>query len=145
MTRCLVWVLALCATPALAEVSPVGLWKTIDDTTGKAKSLVRISLAGGELSGRIERLIDPAIPDPPCERCTDERKDRPILGMLILRGVRQNHDDSAEWDGGDILDPENGKLYRVRLRLSADGRQLDLRGYVGLPIFGRTQRWIRVD
>ncbi len=107
--------------------------------------MVRIISRDGELSGRIEKLIDPAIPDPPCDQCTDERKDKPILGMQILRRLRQNPDDPQEWTGGDVLDPENGKVYRVRLRVNPDGSKLEVRGYIGAPLFGRTQTWIRIE
>lgn len=141
----LLFLLLLTVLSARADGSPLGLWRTIDDATGKPKSLVRITEHGGELRGRIEQLIDPRIPDPPCDQCTDERKDKPILGMIILWGARRSGTDSAEWDSGEILDPENGKVYRVRLRPTEDGRQLDVRGYIGVPLFGRTQRWIRVD
>lgn len=145
MRHCAAWLVLLAALNVRAENTPVGLWRTIDDVTGKPKSLVRITLHDGELRGRIEQLIEPRIPDPPCDLCTDERKDKPILGMVILRGVRKSSSDSAEWDGGDVLDPESGKIYRVRLRPAEDGRHLDLRGYIGVPMFGRTQRWIRVE
>lgn len=148
MLRCLflsILSMVFIAGSALAQPSPVGLWKTIDDETGKPKSMVRIISRDGELSGRIEKLIDPAIPDPPCDQCTDERKDKPILGMQILRRLRQNPDDPQEWTGGDVLDPENGKVYRVRLRVNPDGSKLEVRGYIGAPLFGRTQTWIRIE
>src|SRR5687768_18045601 len=90
---------------AFAQASPVGLWKTIDDDTKQEKSLVRIVDNGGVLSGRIEKLLDPtAKPDVVCDKCTDERKDKPIVGMTILRNLRHSADDKEWWDGGDITD-----------------------------------------
>ena len=130
------------ALPAFGQATPVGLWRTVDDTTGREKGLVRIVDQGGVLSGRIEGSLDPS--EPPhriCDLCTDERKGKPLLGLTILRGVRQSA--AGVWGGGDILDPDNGKVYRVRLRLLKDGKELEVRGYVGIPLLGRTQIWTR--
>lgn len=135
----------LAAGAALAQATPVGLWQTIDDESRREKSLVRITELDGVLSGRIERLLDPADgPDPVCEQCGDERRGQPLLGMVILRNVRQRAAAPGVWEGGDILDPDNGQLYRVRLRPVEAGSRLEVRGYVGLPLLGRTQTWLRV-
>ena len=124
----------------------MGLWKTIDDETKKEKSLVRISEAGGVFSGKIEKLLDPdAKPDAVCDKCTDERKDKPILGMAIIRNVKASADDATLWDGGEILDPNNGKVYKVRLQPLDGGKKLEVRGYIGAPLLGRTQTWDRVE
>ena len=129
---------------ARAQATPVGVWKTIDDDSKKEKSLIRISESGGVLSGKLEKLLDPATPpDAVCKECTDDRKDKPVLGMTLIRNVRQNDDDKGVWDGGDILDPNNGKVYRVRLKPIDGGARLEVRGYVGTPMLGRTQTWIR--
>ena len=131
---------------ALAQNTPVGVWKTIDDGTGKEKSLIRITDAGGVLAGRIEKLLDPATPqDAVCKECSDERKDQPILGMTIIRSVRADDSDKGLWSGGDILDPNNGKVYKVRLKPIDGGARMDVRGYIGAPLLGRTQTWIRVE
>jgi len=131
---------------AHAQMTPVGVWKTIDDETKKEKSLVRISESGGVLSGRIEKLLDPASKtDAVCDKCTDERKDKPVVGLSIVEGVRKAAGDEALWDGGRILDPSNGKLYKVRMRPIEDGRKLEVRGYIGAPLLGRTQTWLRVE
>lgn len=130
---------------ALAQTSPVGLWKTIDDESKREKSLVRIGEADGALSGRIERLFHPEEPNPVCKQCSDERKDKPIVGLTILRHVRASADEPGVWTGGDILDPKNGKLYQVRLRPIDGGRALEVRGYIGFSLLGRTQTWIRVE
>ena len=131
---------------AKAQATPVGVWKTIDDETKKEKSLIRISDSGGVLTGKVEKLLDPATPpDAVCKECSDERKDKPILGMTLLRNVRPNDGDKAVWDGGDILDPNNGKVYRVRLKPIDNGGKLEVRGYIGTPLLGRTQTWIRAE
>jgi uncharacterized protein (DUF2147 family) len=136
--------LPLAATAALAQASPVGLWKTIDDKTKQERTLVRIAESGGVLVGRIEKRLDPAAkPDAVCDKCTDDRKDKPMLGLEIIRGVKKA--DDTMWDGGTILDPEEGKSYKVRLTPADGGKRLDVRGYIGAPLLGRTQSWIRVE
>ena len=139
-------VLAWAGASAFAQATPAGLWKTIDDDTKKEKSLVRISEAGGVFSGKIEKLLDPDTkPDAKCDKCSDERKDQPILGLPIIRNVKANADDATLWDGGEILDPNNGKTYKVRLKPADGGKKLEVRGYIGAPLLGRTQTWHRVE
>jgi uncharacterized protein (DUF2147 family) len=139
-------VLAVAGMSAWAQTTPVGLWKTIDDETKKEKSLVRITEVGGVFSGKIEKLLDPDTkPDVKCDKCTDERKDQPILGLPIIRNVKANADDATLWDGGEILDPNNGKTYKVRLKPADGGKKLEVRGYIGAPLLGRTQTWHRVE
>ncbi|HEY2926801.1 DUF2147 domain-containing protein [Piscinibacter sp.] len=129
---------------AFAQATPVGLWKTIDDDTKNEKSLVRITDNAGVLSGRIEKLLDPATkPDAVCDKCSDERKDKPLMGLVILRNLKHSGDDPDWWDGGDITDPKNGKTYRARVRTIESGAKLQMRGYIG-PFY-RTQTWIRVE
>ena len=126
-------------------MTPVGLWKTIDDETKQEKSLVRISESGGVLTGKVEKILNPAKQDSKCEKCGDARKDQPVLGMTIVNGVKHNADDKAMWDGGEILDPNNGKTYKVRLTPGEGGKTLAVRGYIGAPMLGRTQTWIRIN
>jgi len=134
------------ALAAAQATSPVGLWKTIDDSKAIEKSLVRIAETNGVFSGTVEKLLDPkTAPDAVCKECTDERKDKPILGMTIMRNVKASAGDKAVFDGGDILDPDNGKVYRVKLTVTDGGRKLDVRGYIGMPLLGRTQTWIRAE
>lgn len=137
--------LTLLAAAALAHAqsTPVGLWKTIDDETKTEKSYVRIAETAGVLSGRVEKIVDPAKQDSKCDKCADERKDQKVLGMTIVRNARHSADDKDIWDGGDILDPNNGKVYRLRLKPLDGGKALEVRGYIG-PFF-RNQRWIRVE
>ena len=139
---------ALCLASALAhaQATPAGLWKTIDDATKKEKSLVRIVDNAGVYSGKIEKLLDPTSkPDAVCDKCTDERKDKPILGMTIITGVKQSASAADIFDGGHILDPNDGKVYKVRLSPADGGKKLDVRGYIGMPMLGRTQTWLRVE
>jgi len=131
------------AMAASAQNTPVGLWKTIDDDGKTEKSLVRISEAGGVLTGKIEKIFDATKQDSKCEQCSDERKDKPVLGMTILRNLKPDADDKETWTGGEILDPNNGKTYRARLKPLDGGKQLQMRGYLG-PFY-RTQVWQRVE
>ena len=136
--------LLLAAGSALAQMTPAGLWKTIDDDGKTEKSLVRIVDSGGSLSGRIEKLLDPKDnPNDVCSKCTDDRKDKPVIGLTILRNLKQGADDKTVWEGGEVLDPEDGKSYRARLKPQNGGKELQLRGYLG-PFY-RTQVWIRVE
>ena len=136
--------LAGAAGAAFAQATPVGLWKTIDDETKAEKSYVRISDAGGVLSGKIEKIMDPAKQAEVCDECKDERKGQRILGMTIIRGAKA--DAKAEhWEGGEILDPANGKTYKLRLKPVDGGKKLEVRGFIGVALLGRTQTWIRVE
>lgn len=132
------------AGTALAQATPVGLWKTIDDDTKAEKSYVRITEAGGVLNGKVEKIVDPAKQDSICDKCTDERKDQPVLGMTIVRNAKANADKTV-WEGGDILDPNNGKVYKLRMTPVDGGKKLDVRGFIGFALLGRTQTWIRVE
>ena len=122
-------------------MSPVGLWKTVDDNTGKAKSIIRIWEKDGKLYGRIVKLIDPQEPNPLCVECKGKLKNKPVIGMTIMAGLSKDGD---EWNGGTIMDPENGKTYKVLIQVLAGGKKLKVRGYIGVSLLGRTQHWIRV-
>ncbi len=127
---------------ALAADSPAGLWRTIDDKSGKEKSLVRIAEVNGEWRGTIEKLFrEPGEdPNPTCEKCPGDKKNKPVIGMTILTGLKKDKD---QWSGGDILDPQNGKIYRCKIWLEDKGRELHVRGFIGVALLGRTQIWIR--
>ena len=133
--------LALAGT-AFAQATPAGLWKTIDDETKQERSLVRITESGGVLVGRIEKLLDPAKVDSKCDKCEGARKDQPVMGMTIIEGVKKNADE-AYWDAGTILDPTNGKTYKVRLTPKDAGKTMEVRGFIGF--FFRNQTWHRVE
>ncbi len=136
--------LALAAGMAMAQATPAGLWKTIDDKTQTEKSLIRITDNGGVYTGKIEKILTDK-PDAKCVECTDERKDQPVQGMTILRNVKADPEDKGTWQGGDILDPNDGKVYKVRLKTIDAGKKLEVRGYIGMPLLGRTQTWLRVE
>ncbi|HVN94521.1 MAG TPA: DUF2147 domain-containing protein [Terracidiphilus sp.] len=120
--------------------SPVGRWKTVDDATGKVKSIVEIREQNGTLSGTIEELFDPPVPHPTCYLCTGELKDRPLVGLTVLSGFTP---DGSQWSGGQVLDPETGRTYRASLSLEDGGKKLRLHGYFLIPVLGRTEHWIR--
>ncbi len=130
--------LALWATGA-ELLSPVGRWKTIDDKTGKPKAIVQVYIESGKLFGRIEATLDPNAKKI-CDKCKDARKDQPIVGMVILRGLTLH---GEEYSGGDILDPDNGSIYRCKLRVTEHATQLSVRGYIGFSLLGRSQTWTR--
>ena len=125
----------------LAQMSPVGNWHTVDDKTGEIKSEIRIVEAAGVVTGNVAKLLrKDAKQDALCEECTDDRKDKLILGLQIIRGAKKNPEKEV-WEGGRILDPENGKTYGLRLTPVDGGAKLEVRGSIG-P-FGRTQTWVR--
>ena len=148
MRRVLKPVLALvaCAValPALAaEMSPVGLWRTFDEKTGEAKSEVRIVDNAGVVSGKVTKLLRKGANQAAvCDRCSDDRKDQPLVGLEIIRGAKKAEGKTV-WEDGKILDPENGRAYSLKLKTTEDGNKLEVRGSIG-P-FGRTQTWTRVE
>ena len=123
-----------------AENTPVGTWKTIDDATGKPASIVQITEEGDELKATVLQILTQPTPRGFCHACEGERKDQPIEGMNIMWGVHKHGD---AWDGGQILDPKSGKIYKVKLQPNADGSKLTVRGYMGVSLFGRSQEWLR--
>ena len=131
--------LAPAAGVAQSLDTPIGLWKNIDDETKQPKALIRIVEQGGALVGRIEKILTDKA-DAVCEKCSDDRKGKPVQGMTILTGLKKDGD---EWSGGEILDPNNGKVYKAKLKLADGGRRLDVRGFVGVALLGRTQTWVR--
>lgn len=134
----------LCLLPlaALAQNTPVGRWRSIDDATGKPKAVIEVSEAdNGTLSARIVQLIDTIDgPNPLCDACTGTRRNKPILGMTIAWGLKPQ---GKVWGGGRILDPENGKEYSVKFTPVAGGKKLEVRGFLGVALLGRTQTWLR--
>jgi uncharacterized protein (DUF2147 family) len=128
------------STAFAAEPSPAGLWKTIDDHSGRPRGAVQIYEQNGAFFGKVENAFDPREAAERCRSCRDDRKDKPIIGLMIIRGLKKNGD---EYSGGDILDPENGMVYRCKLRLIESGSKLVVRGYFVVPLLGRSQTWIR--
>ena len=138
-------VLGTFATGVIAqEAALAGLWKNIDDDTGKPKALIRITETGGEFKGKIERLFRTAGEEqnPKCDKCEGALKDQPVIGMTILTGIKK---DGPEYSVGQILDPGNGKLYKSKITMAEGGKKLSMRGYIGMPMLGRTQTWVREE
>lgn len=119
--------------------SIVGKWKTIDDETGKEKSVVEIYKKDNKYYGKVISIVDPKKRDKNCVKCTDFRKDKPVIGMEIIKDLEQDGD---EFENGTILDPKNGKVYDCKIWLK-DKNTLNVRGYIAF--FFRTQEWIRVN
>ena len=135
--------LVLQPVPLVAQGAPSGTWHTISDVDGKPRGIIALRVVNGVLAGTIAGTLVPGEqPGKVCDKCTDERRGKPLVGMQILRGLRWNGD---AWTGGEILDPDTGKTYRATIRLSDDGRALSLRGYIGIALLGRTQRWVRAQ
>ena len=130
---------ALAASASEAELGPVGRWKTIDDKTGNPKAIVQIYEDRGKLFGRIEESLNPKA-NKICDKCRDERKGKPIVGLVIMRGLARK---GEEYSGGDILDPDNGSVYRCKLKLIDNGQKLSVRGFIGFSLLGRSQVWLR--
>lgn len=142
---------ALTLVPAIAALAhageetntPVGYWKTIDDRTGKPRSIVRIYEQGGQLHGRIEKLLDPSRQNPICTECPGAKKDKPVLGMEILWGFKR---EDGGWSDGRVLDPQEGKTYHANLEVLEGGKRLKLFGYIRVVFkIGRSQTWSRVS
>jgi uncharacterized protein (DUF2147 family) len=129
--------------PALgSDVSAIGRWVTIDDKTHTPRSVVDITEVAGILRGKIAKIYERPgeTAGDLCTMCTDERRNKPILGMTILDGLRREGD---VWSGGTILDPDTGKVYSATIGLQGSGEKLNVRGYIGISLFGRSQTWMR--
>ena len=128
--------------------SPIGYWKTIDDVTGKPKSILQISLANKNmLMGTVVKIFPrPGYDENEvCSACTGSRHNKRIVGMVIMENLKQSSSNPNEWKGGKILDPLNGKTYHCYIQVIENGQKLNVRGYIGLPLFGRSQTWLRVN
>ena len=129
-------------TPWALANSPVGQWHTLDEKTGELKSMVIIFEQQGVMKGRVEKVLrKDADPAAKCDKCSDDRKNQPVVGLEIIRGAKKASGKNV-WEDGEILDPENGKTYALRLTPIENGAKLEVRGSFG-PI-GRTQTWVRV-
>ena len=127
---------------AWEDDNAIGTWKSIDDDTGLPTAIVKTELVNGQLQGTVLKLIP--VPGEEllthCKLCTDSRKDQPIVGMIIMGGLHR--DKPGHWSGGEILDPDEGKVYKANVS-SEDGKRLVIRAYIGFSLLGRTQIWIR--
>ena len=130
----------LCITSTYAQKSVLGKWKSIDDETGKALGIVEIYEENGKIYGKIIDILIPKDRNKTCQNCEGEDKGKPILGLTVIKGLKK---DGYEYNGGHILDPKHGKLYKCYLNLENEDK-LKIRGYVGISLFGRTQYWHRI-
>ena len=143
MIVCVFSLTMLFASSASAvSATPVGTWETVSDVTGEVASTVRLWLKDGKLVGQIASLVrrEGEDPNPLCEACPGDQKNQPVVGLEILSGLTQ---DGSEWNGGLILDPENGKHYRCIIRVAEDNQTMEVRGFIGISFFGRSQLWHR--
>lgn len=125
--------------------TPIGYWKTIDDETGKPKSIVQIWKADNQvLMGKVVKIFpkEGGSQEKICSECKGEMHNQPIVGMVIMSGLKAKQ---SHWDDGKILDPENGKSYSCSLKLNENGKRLNVHGYIGIPLLGRSQTWERID
>jgi uncharacterized protein (DUF2147 family) len=142
MKRTFLACLAFASSAAFAQMTPEGLWRSIDDKTEQPKAEIRIkATANGSLNGSIEKALITSV-EPICSQCTDDRKDKPKVGMEIIRGAKKA-DGKDTWEEGKILDPDNGKIYTLSLIPIEGGKKLQVRGYIG-PFY-RTQVWQRIQ
>jgi uncharacterized protein (DUF2147 family) len=138
-------VLGLSALSAMAQMSPVGLWKTISDKDGTPQSEVRIVENAGVVTAKIEKIYRPTFKaDDKCVECKDDRKDQLVLGLEIMRGLKKV-DGKDVWEGGTIVDPDSGTIYKAKVTPIEGGAKLEMRGFVGFALLGRTQTWIRIQ
>ncbi|PIE48398.1 MAG: hypothetical protein CSA40_00670 [Flavobacteriales bacterium] len=137
----IILVIALILPIMLNAQDVLGTWKTVDDETGEAKSYVEIYKNNGKVYGKIIKLLQEKDQSKPCTACKGKDKDKPIVGLVILKNLSK---DGAEFGGGTIMDPNNGKVYKCYITLEEDNK-LKVRGYIGFSLMGRTQYWYRVN
>lgn len=133
---------ALLSTSALAASLNGTQWQTVDDKTGEKKAIIQLNESSGKVSGKIIKVLNTKDANALCEKCPGSLKNKPVEGLQILSGLKANGNN--QWSDGQLVDPETGKVYSGKLTLSDNGKSLKLRGYVGSPVFGRSQTWQRV-
>jgi uncharacterized protein (DUF2147 family) len=124
------------------DPSPEGVWRTIDDNTHKVRGLIRLYEQNGEVFGKVEASFDPKEANEVCGRCSDDRKNKRVVGMVVMRNMKKR---GSEYGGGDILDPDTGQVYRCKFTMEDGGRKLVVRGFIGLSLLGRSQIWLRQE
>ena len=135
-----VGVIFLMAIGHLTAQTVLGKWKTIDDETGTTKSIVEIYEKNGKVYGKVRQLLEKGREDAVCIKCEGELKDKPVVGMNVVRGLKKK---GKEYSGGELFDPEKGKAYRGKIWLDPDNpNKLKVRGYIAFLY--RTQTWLRV-
>jgi uncharacterized protein (DUF2147 family) len=125
-----------------ADLSPAGRWVTIDDKTGTPRSVIEIEDVAGTLQGKVLKIYDRPGDNPGhlCRNCSGDLKDKPVIGMTLIQGLTRDGD---TWDGGTILDPDTGNTYSAEMHLLDNGQKLEVRGYFGISLLGRSQTWVR--
>jgi uncharacterized protein (DUF2147 family) len=133
------------AAPAPGEPSAIGLWEQVDEKTGQAESWFRIVEKDGVYTGTIVKMFSKPGEPPPesfrCTKCEGAEKDAPVLGLALIKGMKRK---GLTYEDGTIMDPRDGTVYRSLMNLSPDGKKLEVRGYVGYAVFGRSQTWNRL-
>ena len=133
---------ALLSTSVFAVSLNGTQWQTIDDKTGEKKAVIQLTESGGKVTGKILKVLDKEKADALCTKCPGSLKNKPVEGLQILSGFKA--DGNNQWSDGKLVDPESGKTYSGKLTLSDNGQSLKLRGFVGTPVFGRSQTWQRI-
>ena len=133
---------ALLSTSVFAVSLNGTQWQTIDDKTGEKKAVIQLTESGGKVSGKIIKVLNKEKADALCTKCPGSLKNKPGEGLQILSGLKA--DGNNQWSDGKLVDPESGKTYSGKLTLSDNGQSLKLRGFVGTPVFGRSQTWQRI-
>ncbi len=141
MKQLITLLFCITAMTSMQSQSVIGKWNTIDDATGEAKSIVEVFSKSGKIYAKVVDILDPATKNNLCKQCPGDDKNKPILGLNIIKGLSK---DGAEYNSGEILDPKNGKLYKCALSLESKDK-LKVRGYIGFSLIGRTQYWYRVN
>ena len=133
---------ALLSTSVFAVSLNGTQWQTIDDKTGEKKAVMQLTESGGKVTGKILKVLDKEKADALCTKCPGSLRNKPVEGLQILSGFKA--DGNNQWSDGKLVDPESGKTYSGKLTLSDNGQSLKLRGFVGTPVFGRSQTWQRI-
>ena len=139
MKKLTIILLACLISSFVGAQSIFGKWKTIDPVTGNDESIIEVYKKDGKAYAKVIAIINEADRDKTCINCKGKNKNKPILGLDILDGLKENGD---EWSGGKILDPKNGKYYKCYIKLTEENT-LKLRGYIGISLLGRTEYWYR--
>jgi uncharacterized protein (DUF2147 family) len=128
----------------MAAPSPQGRWLTRDEKTGQPKSIVRLWVEDGTLFGKIDSIMPSPgkDPDPHCDKCPGDFQGKRNRDIRFLWGLKNA---GEEWNGGQVLDPENGKIYRCKIQVQGDDKTLSIRGFIGISLLGRSQTWERLQ